>query len=136
MTSSISSNFRDEPFSPPPAGQHSDFTHPQSRAPELYITACVCLPLILVFAGLRFYAKVIIKKKKTWDDCKSHFYCSSDCTTLHSNAVISVTCALGLVRVARLNLNFRRTDTKIQLAAICFTSISVASKFITAFTWV
>lgn len=136
MASSISSSLLDEPLSRPPPGQHSDFTHPPSRAPEVYITAGVCLPLILVFAGLRFYAKVVMKRKKTWDDCKSHILYSSDCMTLHANAVILVTCALGLVRVATLDLIVRRTDTKIQLAAISFTSCSFASKFITVFTWV
>lgn len=56
--------------------------------------------------------------------------------TLHVNAVISVTCALGLVRIGTLDLIIRRTDTMIQLAAISFTSISVASKSITVTTWV
>lgn len=136
MASSISSSLLDEPFSPPPPGQHPDLTHPPSRALELYIAASVCLPLILVFAGLRFYAKVIMKRKRTWDDCKCHILYSSGCMKLYANAVSSVTCTLGLVRFATLDLILRRTDTMIQLAAISYISISVASTFVTVFIWV
>ena len=74
MASSISPSYLDEPLSPPPAGEHSDFVHPPSRAPEFYIAATICVPLMLIFAVLRFYAKMVIKKKKTWDDCESHSY--------------------------------------------------------------
>ncbi|KAM0801902.1 hypothetical protein BDR22DRAFT_145079 [Usnea florida] len=68
MASSTSPTYLDEPLVPPPPGEHSDIAHPPSRAPDLYIAASICLPLIVIFAALRFYAKMIIKKKKTWDD--------------------------------------------------------------------
>ena len=79
MASSISLSYLDEPLESPPPGEHSDFVHPPSRARELYTAAGVCIPLIFIFAALRFYAKMVIKKKKTWDDCKSHVYNPNDC---------------------------------------------------------
>ena len=58
----------DDPALTPPPGQKSNFINPDSRAFELYLTTGVCLPLILVFASLRFYAKIFIVGKKSWDD--------------------------------------------------------------------
>ncbi|KAL9636436.1 MAG: hypothetical protein Q9164_002821 [Protoblastenia rupestris] len=58
----------DDPALTPPPGQKSNFHNPDSRAFELYLTTGVCLPLILVFASLRFYAKIFIVGKKSWDD--------------------------------------------------------------------
>ncbi|KAL8822520.1 MAG: hypothetical protein Q9191_006744, partial [Dirinaria sp. TL-2023a] len=68
--SSLSSSTKvlDEPLMPPPPGQVSNFANPPSSASAVYIAAGICLPLILLFAGLRFYAKFRILKKKTWDD--------------------------------------------------------------------
>ena len=79
MASSTSPSYLDEPLDSPPPGEHSDFDHPPSRARELYTAAGVCIPLILIFAALRFYAKIVIKKKKSWDDCKSYVYHPNDC---------------------------------------------------------
>jgi hypothetical protein len=72
MASSSPSDLLDQPISPPPPGQHSDFAHPPSIASKLYIAAGICLSLILIFATMRFYAKIILKKKRTWDDRKFH----------------------------------------------------------------
>ena len=58
----------DQPLSAPPPGVIPNLENPQSRAFELFVTASVCLPLIIFFASLRLYAKVAILKKWTWDD--------------------------------------------------------------------
>lgn len=59
------------PLSPPPPGVTPNFKNPESRADQIYISAGICLPLILLFAALRIYAKIsILKKKRTWDDCE------------------------------------------------------------------
>lgn len=68
MSSLSSTKVLDEPLMPPPPGQVSNFANPPSSANAVYIAAGICLPLILLFAGLRFYAKFKILKKKTWDD--------------------------------------------------------------------
>ena len=73
MISSLPSAFPDQPLSPPPPGVKSNFTHPDSRAYQVYISAGLCLALICVFVSLRFYAKVAIMKNLRWDDCGSHF---------------------------------------------------------------
>lgn len=58
----------DQPALPPPPGVTSNLTHAKSRASAVYIAAGVCFPLILVFAALRFYAKVTIMRRIKWDD--------------------------------------------------------------------
>lgn len=54
--------------------------------------------------------------------------------TVHADAVIQVTCTLGLVRAATLHFDFGWTDTTNQMAAITFINISVAGKFATMVT--
>jgi hypothetical protein len=61
-------NFQIFPLSPPPAGVRPNFTDPVSRAPAVYISAAICIPLILFFATLRFYAKLTFMKGKVWND--------------------------------------------------------------------
>ncbi|QSZ32974.1 hypothetical protein DSL72_002558 [Monilinia vaccinii-corymbosi] len=61
--------FLDYPLSPPPLGQSPNFTNPPSRASQIYISAGICLPLMLFFGALRIYAKVVLLgKRKSWDD--------------------------------------------------------------------
>ena len=56
------------PASPPPPGVRPNFVNPVSRAYQIYVAAGVCLPLMLLFAGMRFYAKVFLLKSITKAD--------------------------------------------------------------------
>lgn len=60
-----------EPLLPPPAGVSPNFQSPESRAYAVYIVASICLPLVVTFSGLRIYAKLVIMRKRTLDDCES-----------------------------------------------------------------
>ncbi|MCJ1466366.1 hypothetical protein MMC07_004985 [Pseudocyphellaria aurata] len=68
MASSDLSSLFNQPISPPPPGVTSNLADPNSRASEVYIATGICLPFILSFAALRFYAKTTIMKKMNWDD--------------------------------------------------------------------
>ena len=59
---------QDQPMLAPPPGIVPNLANPESRAAEIYVAASICLPLIVIFAAMRFYAKVAILKKWTWDD--------------------------------------------------------------------
>ncbi|KAI9649332.1 hypothetical protein NHQ30_001904 [Ciborinia camelliae] len=64
-----SASLLDYPISPPPPGQTPNFANPESRASWIYIASGICVPLILIFAALRIYAKVVVlNKRKSWDD--------------------------------------------------------------------
>lgn len=41
----------------------------ESRSHQAYVVAGICLPLVLIFVGLRVYAKLCILRSRTWDDC-------------------------------------------------------------------
>lgn len=58
----------DQPLAPPPPGLIPDLALLKSRALAVYIAASICLPLILLFAALRFYAKAVIIKRIRWND--------------------------------------------------------------------
>lgn len=62
--------FESYPLGQPPEGVLPDPKNRQSRGDEVYITAGICLSLILFFAGLRLYAKLKILRARTKDDCK------------------------------------------------------------------
>lgn len=71
MESSLKwAELQNQPLGPPPSGRVPNFVHPESRAWEVNVAACICLPLIALFAGMRFYAKAVILKRWTWDDGK------------------------------------------------------------------
>lgn len=59
---------QDQPLIRPPPGHIPNFVNPASRAYQVYVTACVCMPLIVMFAAMRLYARIAILKKWTWDD--------------------------------------------------------------------
>lgn len=96
------SAFADQPLSLPPPGVKSNLTHPASRESQIYIAAGLCLPLILVFVSLRFYAKVAIMKNMRWDDCESHFPLHPALRLLmnHSDSWVVVSFVVGLVMTA------------------------------------
>lgn len=64
----MSSLIEESPLALPPPGIKANFQNPESRASWIYIAAAVCLPLIILFASLRFYAKLYLTKARTWDD--------------------------------------------------------------------
>ena len=71
MSASNMPDVSKQPLLPPPPGQVSNFVSPESRAYAVYVAAGICLPLVVVFAALRFYAKLKLMKRKTWGDCES-----------------------------------------------------------------
>ncbi len=58
----------DMPAGVPPPGLIPNFTNPETRVSRIDVSAAVCLPLIIIFASFRLYAKAFIVKKRTWDD--------------------------------------------------------------------
>lgn len=56
------------PLLPLPPGVTQNLDNPESRAYWIYITVGLCLPIILVFAAIRFYVKFFIIKARTRDD--------------------------------------------------------------------
>lgn len=58
------------PLLPLPPGVTQNLDNPESRAYWIYVTVGLCLPIILFFAAIRFYAKFFIIKARTRDDCK------------------------------------------------------------------
>jgi len=60
--------FWDMPFGVPPPGVIPNFTDPETRVSRIDVSAAVCLPLIIIFASTRLYAKAIIVKRRSWDD--------------------------------------------------------------------
>ena len=65
---------QDQPVRPPPPGVVPNLAHPESRAFEIHVAASVSIPLILLFAAMRFYAKLAILKRWAWDDGKGLNY--------------------------------------------------------------
>ncbi|KAF2105745.1 hypothetical protein BDV96DRAFT_356723 [Lophiotrema nucula] len=55
-------------FRPPPPGVLPNFANPPFMGLPVIITASICLPLVIVFAAIRFYAKAAILKKWKLDD--------------------------------------------------------------------
>lgn len=60
------------PAAAPPPGQASNFVDPASKAPMVRLSIYVTLPIMLIFAILRVYAR---RKKRLWgaDDCELDF---------------------------------------------------------------
>ena len=89
---SVWTSIQNEPLLPPPHGVTPNLEHPESRADDIFITAGICLALILLSAAVRLYAKVTALRKWTWDDCEALFL-------LWRSKLISapVTFLLGLV---------------------------------------
>ena len=56
------------PVIPPPPGVVPNFTDPVSRAFMINIVSAVCLPLFVIFAGFRLYARTMIIRSQSWAD--------------------------------------------------------------------
>ena len=54
----------------PPLGVVPNFINPEDISYRVFAVAGVCLPLLLIFVGLRIYAKVRILGSRTLDDCR------------------------------------------------------------------
>ncbi|KAL6713085.1 hypothetical protein ACLMJK_009206 [Lecanora helva] len=52
----------------PPPGVIPNFENPVTRVSMINISAAVCLPLIIIFASFRLYARAFIVRRKSWDD--------------------------------------------------------------------
>lgn len=58
----------DMPAGVPPPGVIPNFINPESRVSMIDVSAAVCLPLLIIFAGSRLYAKAFVVKRRSWDD--------------------------------------------------------------------
>lgn len=71
MESSLTwTDLQHQPLMLPPPGRVPNLIHPESRAWETKLATGICLPLIALFAAMRFYAKAAILRKWKWDDGK------------------------------------------------------------------
>ncbi|KAI9640835.1 hypothetical protein NHQ30_010676 [Ciborinia camelliae] len=52
----------------PPPGVIPNFIDAPSRAPLMYIVGSCMVAIMLILASLRFYTKLVVVKKTTWDD--------------------------------------------------------------------
>ena len=52
----------------PPPGFTPDFTHPRNREPVLIIVNGILLALMMIFIAIRFYTKLAVIRKVSWDD--------------------------------------------------------------------
>lgn len=62
-TPEMLSHLLDYPIQAPPPGETANFTDPKSIAYQVYITAAVCIPLVVVFSLLRFVSKTCYSRK-------------------------------------------------------------------------
>ncbi|KAL8641176.1 MAG: hypothetical protein Q9228_001992 [Teloschistes exilis] len=67
-SSPLSAHLPSTPFRAPPPGVTPNFDHPNSNASRAYITAGVCIPIIVLFASLRIYSNLYIHRSRTWSD--------------------------------------------------------------------
>ncbi|MCJ1381606.1 hypothetical protein MMC17_004717 [Xylographa soralifera] len=96
MSSSTLAGLENEPLGAPPPGVIPNFAHPETTAPELYVAAGICIPLILVFAVIRFYAKIAIMKKWTMDDLTFSFGMVAGLGYVSLNAVVASGSVFGV----------------------------------------
>lgn len=62
------------PAPEPPAGVVSVFIDPQIRGPMLLALSAVAVGVMYLFMIARFYSKIYVQKKVSWDDCESIAY--------------------------------------------------------------
>lgn len=68
MDAETLSHYLDYPIQAPPEGVVPDFVNPSSISYQLYITAGVCIPLMLLFSLTRLLSKVYVGPKKIKTD--------------------------------------------------------------------
>jgi hypothetical protein len=59
------------PAATAPEGVKSNLKNPHSDGPKLIITGAFLMTLMYIFAGIRFYMKIFVRKKITADDCEA-----------------------------------------------------------------
>lgn len=57
------------PLAPPPPGVIPNLINPASRVNQIYAVSSAFLALMVIFVAIRFYAKLVLQKTRTWDDC-------------------------------------------------------------------
>lgn len=62
------------PLVPPPPGVVYNLINPASRAYQIHVVSSVFLALMVVFVAIRIYAKWVLQKTRTWDDCTAPSY--------------------------------------------------------------
>lgn len=80
------------PIALPPPGVIPNFTHPQSRAWESYLTVTSCLSLMVTFVVLRFYSRKYIKRSLDTDDC---FLRAGSTAVPTSDSSLRIRCFMG-----------------------------------------
>lgn len=55
----------------PPLGVVPNFIDPYTRGPLLLALSAVALGFMYLFVAARFYCKIFVQHKVTWDDCES-----------------------------------------------------------------
>ncbi|KAL8939375.1 MAG: hypothetical protein Q9216_003388 [Gyalolechia sp. 2 TL-2023] len=78
----------DQPLTTPPPGRTANLTDPDSNAHQVYITAAICILFILVFAILRIYSNISIRRHRTIDDYT--FMVATVCTLVYIGLVIAL----------------------------------------------
>ena len=73
-SATVWASIQNDPVLPPPPGVTPNFSNPESRAVEIYIAAGICLPIIVLSAMVRFYAKAAGLRKWTGDDGEMFFF--------------------------------------------------------------
>ncbi|KAI4176547.1 MAG: hypothetical protein LQ348_005968 [Seirophora lacunosa] len=76
------------PLVPPPPGRTVNRVHPESNACTVHVAAGVCIPLIVIFASIRLYNKVVINRGRTWDDYT--FMLASVCAITYISLVVAL----------------------------------------------
>ena len=81
----------------PPPGVIPNFIDPYTRGPMLLALSAVAIGIMYLFVIARFYYKIYIQRKPSWDDRKlvGRSFCSSG--TAHMLIRSTVTCTLATV---------------------------------------
>jgi hypothetical protein len=58
------------PAAIPPAGVEPNLVNPETKGPIVITVGTPLLAIMLLFVGVRFYNKAIVRRKLTIDDCK------------------------------------------------------------------
>ena len=57
------------PAGTPPLGVTPNFSNPDTRGPVMIIVGSIMVAFMLMMATLRYYTKICVIGRTTWDDC-------------------------------------------------------------------